>query len=151
MRSRPRSRSSGIAALRQMHTDCAGWRLTGCSVTIAPCAPVRLLTPCPLRGTYPKGKRLTDFSVACGSLRNQFACHPEGGSKSWLPHRGGSEHDLKERSDAQIIVSRFPARVSCRRLRGCICVEDADQLKAQGSRLKARDYDRKHASEITTT
>ena len=33
-------------------------------------------------------------------------------------------------------------------MRGCICVEDAEQLKAQGSLLKARDYDWNHASQI---
>ena len=35
--------------------------------------------PQPLRGHPPtRGKRLTAFSVACGSLRTPFACHPNG-------------------------------------------------------------------------
>ena len=52
-------------------------------------APPPNAPPCPLRGTSPKGKRLTDFSVACGSLRNQFACHPGGGSKFLVSPIGG--------------------------------------------------------------
>ena len=34
---------------------------------------------------------------------------PEGAANLDFPLWGGSEHDLEERSDAQIIVSRFPA------------------------------------------
>ncbi|XOQ31642.1 MAG: hypothetical protein ACFWUL_03750 [Dialister sp.] len=51
-------------------------------------APPPNAPPCPLRGTSHTGKRVTGFSVAYGSLRIQFPCHPGGGSKSRLPLRG---------------------------------------------------------------
>ena len=35
----------------------------------------------------PSGKRLTGFSVACGSLRTPFACHPNGVRDSDRYHR----------------------------------------------------------------
>ena len=38
--------------------------------------------PIPLRGTSPKGKHVTGFSVASGSLRIQFLCHPAGGGRT---------------------------------------------------------------------
>jgi len=37
---------------------------------------------CRLRRHLSTGKRLTRFSVACGSLRIVFACHPGGGGFS---------------------------------------------------------------------
>ena len=37
---------------------------------------------CRLRRRLSTGKRLTQFSVACGSLRIVFACHPGGGDFS---------------------------------------------------------------------
>ena len=45
--------------------------------------PRRLATkntpPCPLCGTYPKGKRLTAFCASLALLQNAFAATPEGG------------------------------------------------------------------------
>ncbi len=38
--------------------------------------------PCPLRRTSPKGKHVTGFSVAYGSLRIQFLCHPASGGRT---------------------------------------------------------------------
>ena len=43
---------------------------------------LRRLPPIPLRGTSPKGKHVTGFSVASGSLRIQFLCHPAGGGRT---------------------------------------------------------------------
>ena len=45
-------------------------------------APVEMHPFCRLRRRLSTGKRLTRFSVACGSLRIVFACHPGGGDFS---------------------------------------------------------------------
>ena len=45
-------------------------------------SPVEMHPFCRLRRRLSTGKRLTRFSVACGSLRIVFACHPGGGGFS---------------------------------------------------------------------
>ena len=50
--------------------------------TTAPSARWKCTPFCRLRRRLSTGKRLTRFSVACGSLRIVFACHPGGGDSS---------------------------------------------------------------------
>ncbi len=54
----------------------------GESHTTAPSARWKCTPFCRLRRRLSTGKRLTRFSVACGSLRIVFACHPGGGDSS---------------------------------------------------------------------